>query len=145
MGNAVDFTLGIRKVPPEYVAISAAKIVGGVKGEVVKRSNDSDIHTNLPKFSNTSDIYFRQNRNGVCQARVYMSHRTCLDFDWSHPHNNIGDARHFKIGVVHVQEYQWHSDGTFIRLSNDARYMNNYEIKKYGALIKAFCPNVKFR
>jgi hypothetical protein len=145
MGNCVEFCLGVRTNHSEYVAVSAAKVVGYVKGEVVKRRNDSDTHTNLPKYANTSDVYFRRNRNGVCQARVYINHRTCLDFDWSHPHNNIGDARHFNRGVVHVQEYHWHSDNTVTRLTNEARYMNNHEMKKYGALIKAFCPEVKFR
>lgn len=69
-----------------------------------------------------------------------------LDFDWSHQHINIGgNGRVFKKGVVHVQMWQENKDGTFTRVSNQARYMNNAEIKKYGRIIKAFCPNAKLR
>ena len=31
------------------------------------------------------------------------------------------------------------------RLSNEARLMNNAEMKKYGPILKKFNPNVKFR
>ena len=128
----------------EYVSIENAKIINGVKGHLIKKAGDSDTHTNLPYYSNSSDVYFRKNTNGVCQARVYVGQKMFLDFDWSHQHKN-SDGKSFDKGVVHVQMWKRNSDGTFTRLSNDARYMNNKEMTRYGALIKAYCPEVKFR
>ncbi len=91
-------------------------------------------------------MYFRKNNAGVCQGRVYLDHKVTLDFDWSHDHTNNGiDGRHFRRGVVHVQIWQQKPDGTFTRISNGARLMNNAEMKQYGPLIKTFCPGVKFR
>jgi hypothetical protein len=99
----------------------------------------------LPLYANTSDVYFRQNAKGVCLARVYIGQKTYLDFDWSHTHTNKGNGRHFPVGTVHVQIWQEQKDGTFKRLSNEARFMSNYEMKKYGQILKYFCPSVKFR
>jgi len=116
-----------------------------VKGTIVKRRG-SDTHTNLPRYADKCDMYFRQNVNGVCQGRVYVNHKMTIDFDWSHSHTNkSGDRRTFRVGVVHVQVWKECSDGTFVRITDNARYMNNYEMKKYGPLLKAFCPSVKFR
>ena len=78
----------------------------------------------------------------------YISRKMCIDFDWSHTHTNKGtesDGRSFQKGVIHVQTYRVEKDGTTTRLSNNARYMNNSEMKKYGPIIKAFNPDVKFR
>ena len=146
MGNGYDYyVLGESKEDSEYVTIGTAKVINGVKGKIVKRRNDSDTHTNLPKYANTSDVYFRQNKKGVCQARVYIDRKMCLDFDWSHIHHNEGNGKRFNLGTIHVQIWQSKGNGEFTRLSNDARYMNNSEIKKYGPLIRAFCQSVKFR
>lgn len=60
-----------------------------------------------------------------------------IDSDWSHAHTNKTDGRRFERGVVHVQVWQQNADGTFTRLSNQARMMSNAEMKKYGPLIKA--------
>jgi hypothetical protein len=147
MGNAVEFLIGggKRGADSEYVQIGATKIINGVKGHIVKRRGDSDQHTNLPRYADTSEVYFRQNATNVCQARVYIGKKMCIDFDWSHNHVNKTDGRTFKTGTIHVQVWQWHSDGSFTRLSDAARLMNNFEMKRYGGIIKAFCPNVKFR
>lgn len=147
MGNGANFfSRDERGRRSEYVSVEPAKTINGVKGHVIKKVGDRETHTNLPYYSNTSDVYFRKNINGVCQARVYVGQKMFLDFDWSHQHINIGgNGRVFKKGVVHVQMWQENKDGTFTRVSNQARYMNNAEIKKYGRLIKAFCPDVKFR
>ena len=146
MGNGADFfSRDERGRRSEYVSIAPAKTVNGVKGHLIKKAGDSDTHTNLPYYSNTSDVYFRKNTNGVCQARVYIGQNVYLDFDWSHAHTNKGDGRKFNRGTVHVQIWQQNKDGTFARLSDDARGMNNAEIKKYGSLIKAYCPDVKLR
>lgn len=146
MGNAVDFFSKDEKGRrSEYVSITPAKIVNGVKGHLIKKVGDTDTHTKLPFYSNTSDVYFRQNANGVCQARVYVGQKMFLDFDWSHNHTNKGDGRTFQKGVVHVQLWKENSDGSFTRLSNDARSMNNAEMKKYGPLLKAYYGNLKLR
>ncbi len=77
MGNSADFfSHDAKGHRSEYVAITSPKIVNGVKGSIIKKVGDSDTHTNLPYYSNTSDVYFRKNANGVCQARVlYMLDR----------------------------------------------------------------------
>lgn len=145
MGNGVDFfSRDERGRRSEYVSIEPARTVNGVKGHVIKKVGDSDTHTNLPYYSNTSDVYFRKNASGVCQARVYVGQKMFLDFDWSHVHKN-SDGKTFDKGVVHVQMWKQNSDGSFTRMSNNARFMSNEEIKKYGAPIKSFSPDVKFR
>mgnify|MGYP007069917502 CR=1 FL=1 len=146
MGNSREFILGITSQgQSEYETIGPAKTFGGIKGRLIKRRVDPDHHTTLPKYSKTSDVYFRQNKNGVCQARVYTDRRMILDFDWSHNHTNKKENRTFRAGTIHVQVWRYNKDGSFVRISDKARLMNNYEMKKYGALIKAFCPDVKFR
>lgn len=120
----------------KYERIGYCQYANGLRGSIVKRKNDTDGHSNLPQFANTSDVYFRQNTNGVCQARVYIDHATLLDFDWSHNHTNKGDGRCFERGTVHVQMWSRNSNGSFTRLSDDARIMSDSEINKYGALIK---------
>lgn len=129
----------------EYVSVERAHTVNGVKGHVIKKEGDSDTHTNLPYYSNTSDIYFRKNSDGVCQGRLYIGNKQFLDFDWSHDHRNKADGRTFKKGTVHVQMWQENKDGSFSRISDSARMMNNSEMKKYGAIIKYYCPDVKLR
>lgn len=147
MGNGAEFfkAIALGGAKREYETIGSAKTVGGVKGKIVKRSGTDGNHSNLPQYAVTSDMYFRQNESGVCQARVYLDHKMTIDFDWSHAHTNKTDGRRFERGVVHVQVWQQNADGSFTRLSNQARMMSNAEMKKYGPLIKAFCPNVKFR
>ncbi len=112
---------------------------------MIKKDGDKDTHTNLPCFSNTSEIYFRKNTKGVCQARVYVEQKMFLDFDWSHNHTNNGDNRTFKRGTVHVQVWIRDTDGSFYRVNDNARLMNNTEMKRYGPILKTFCPTVKLR
>ena len=147
MGNGVNFfSRDERGRRSEYKSISPAQIVNGVKGHVIKRIGDTDTHTTLPFYSNTSDVYLRQNANGVCQARVYVGQKMYLDFDWSHKHRNPGnDGGVFPKGVVHVQMWKQTKDGGFERLSNKARYMNNHEMKKYGPLLKEYNSTLRFR
>ncbi|MBR1542168.1 MAG: hypothetical protein IJ628_06110 [Bacteroidaceae bacterium] len=145
MGNGVDFfSRDERGRRSEYVSLSPTRTVNGVKGHLIKKAGDSDTHTNLPYYSNTSDVYFRQNKNGVCQARVYIGQKKYLDFDWSHAHTN-SDGRKFDRGTVHVQMWKQNKNGTFSRVSDDARSMNNAEMKIYGPILKSFCPSVKLR
>ena len=146
MGNGADFFSRDEKGRrSEYTSLAPARTVNGVKGHLIKKVGDTDTHTSLPLYSNTSDMYFRQNDNGVCQGRVYIGQRTFLDFDWSHAHTNKGDGKSFPRGVVHVQLWKQNSDGTVTRLGNNARGMNNAEIQMYGPILKSFCPSVKLR
>ena len=146
MGNGANFFAkdyaGRRS---EYTSIVPAVTINGVKGHLIKKVGDSDTHTNLPYYSNTSDVYFRQNGNGACQARVYIGQKLFLDFDWSHNHTNQSNGRKFSKGTVHVQIWKQNDDGTFSRLGNDARSMNNAEMKKYGPILKHFYPSIKLR
>lgn len=76
MGNSVDFfSHDAKGRRSEYVAIAPPRTINGVKGTIIKKVGDSDTHTNLPYYSNTSDVYFRKNANGVCQARVYIGQK----------------------------------------------------------------------
>ena len=145
MGNGVDFFSRDEKGRrSEYVSLEPARTINGVKGHLIKKAGDSDTHTNLPYYSNSSDMYFRKNQNGVCQARVYIGQKTFLDFDWSHNHTNKGDGRKFERGTVHVQVWKQNKDGTYSRVS-DARSMSNAEMKKYGPILKDYCSSVKLR
>lgn len=124
--------------------------INGIHGKVIRlKADETGVHSNLPIYANTSDMYFRVGKDGtVIQGRVYINRRSCIDFDWGHTHTNKGadsDGRVFQKGIVHVQEYRIEDKQTITRLSNNARYMSDEEIKKYGAIIKAYNPNVKFR
>jgi hypothetical protein len=147
MGNGADFFSRDEKGRrSEYVSLGRQVTVNGVSGRLIKRKGTSDTHTNLPFYANTSDMYFRQNAKGVCQARVYIGQKMFLDFDWSHKHSNKdGSGRTFKEGHVHVQIWKENKDGTFSRISDSARSMSPAEMKKYGPILKHFCPNIKLR
>lgn len=148
MGNGAEFLRGIAlgRVKCQYETVGHSKTAGGIRGKLIKRVGGSDSHSSLPYYAVTSNMYFRKNHESVCQGRVYLDHKVCVDFDWSHLHiNKGGDGRAFKQGVVHVQVWKENKDGTFTRISNQARNMSNAEMKKYGPIIKAFCPDVKFR
>lgn len=107
MGNGADFfSRDAKGRRSEYVSLERAKTVNGVKGHIIKKAGDSDTHTNLPYYSNTSDVYFRKNVYGVCQARVYIGQKQFLDFDWSHKHTNQGsDGRSFDKGQGDAGSY----------------------------------------
>lgn len=122
--------------------------INGIRGKVVHYIPDGNTdHTGLPTYADTSDMYFRVDKNGnVIQGKVYIDRKQSIDFDWGHTHvNKKGDGKIFPEGVVHVQIYNVDKDGNFTRNSNNARYMNDDEIAKYGPLIQAFNPNVKFK
>lgn len=146
MGNGRDFLEGKRYGNnSEYVRVGNPQKIAGLVTTVVKQRNAQGHHTNLPRFSGKSDIYLRQDESGIRQARVYENHKQKLDLDWSHPHQNRkGNKEKFKIGTVHVQEWVENKDGSFQRASNDARYMSEDEIKKYGPVLKSLVPNIKF-
>lgn len=73
-----------------------------------------------------------------------LARKPFLILTGSHAHTNKGDGRKFERGTVHVQVWKQNKDGTFIRI-NDARSMSNAEMKKYGPILKDYCPSVKFR
>lgn len=119
--------------------------INGVRAKVVKLITDkTGTHSGLPSYANTSTMYLRVGHDGeVIQAKLYKDRKHCLDFDWGHVHKNAGEKTVFPKGVVHVQTYSVNNIG--VRYSNNARLMTESEIKKYGAILKAFNPNVKFR
>lgn len=120
--------------------------INGIRTKVVKLVTDkTGTHSGLPSYANTSNMYLRIGKDGnIIQAKLYKDRKHCLDFDWGHQHKNKGDNKTiFPKGVVHVQAYS--VDNVGIRYSNNARLMTESEIKKYGAILKAFNPNVKFR
>ena len=147
MGNAANFfTLDEAGRTSEYVSLGRKETVNGKTGHLIKKKGEKDTHTNLPRYANSSDMYFRQNANGICQARVYIGKKMFLDFDWSHDHKNKdGSGRVFKEGHVHVQVWKENKDGSFTRISDSARSMSPAEMKKYGPVMKKFCPNIKLR
>ena len=123
-----------------YHQVGETITANGVSGKVIQKSGDDRSHNGLPKYSNTSNIYFKiDDKSGIIeQARIYKDRKVTLDFDWGHTHNN------FKEGVVHVHE--WHEDenGNWVR-SKEGRCLNNDEIKKYGELLKKANPTIKLR
>lgn len=122
------------------------KVINGIKAKVVKLITDkSGCHSGLPTYANSSNMYLRVNRDGqVIQAKLFVDRKQCVDFDWGHQHKNVdGDGKVFPKGIVHVQRYN--PRDITVRHSNNARLMTESEIKKYGAILKAFNPHVKFR
>lgn len=120
--------------------------INGIIAKALHYIDDgTDEHTGLPQYSSTSDMYFRIGKDGtVVQGKVYVNRRQSIDFDWSHKHVN-SDGTVFNKGIVHVQTYQVDSKGKIQRMSDEARYMTEDEIAKYGEIIHAFNPNVRFR
>ncbi len=129
-----------------YETVGEVKVINGIRAKVVKLKTDEDgTHSSLPQYANTSDVYFRLGADGLpCQAKVYLSRRMCLDFDWNHVHTNP-DGTRFEKGTVHVQTYSVKPDGSMTRLSGQARLMSDSEIRTYGPIIEAFNPNVRLR
>lgn len=124
------------------------KTINGIKAKALHYIADKGVdHTGLPQYSNTSDMYFRVGPDGnVIQGKIFIDRKHCIDFDWSHNHvNKKGDGKSFPINTVHVQIYEINDKKETIRLSQNARYMTEAEIAKYGPVIHAFNPNVKFR
>lgn len=126
---------------PDWQPIS----IDGIRAKVVKLITDkTGYHSGLPTYANTSNMYLRLNQRGeVIQAKLYISRKQCLDFDWGHQHKNKRGKTVFPKGVVHVQAYS--VDDVGIRYSANARLMTDSEVKKYGVILKTFNPNVKFR
>ncbi len=122
--------------------------INGIRGKVVLDQRDPNgKHYSLPTYSNTSDMYFKVNKDGeVIQGRLYLDRKSYIDFDWGHKHTNTnGDGRTFDKGKVHVQVYTLDGNGKPDRQSDNARFMSNTEMKKYGPVIHAFNPDAKFR
>lgn len=131
-----------------YEAIPGSTIeMHGLKCEIIKKVDDKDgRNSNIPQYSATSDAYLVLGKDGkVKQLRLFKDHRMSVDYDWGHDHTNIGDGKHFSKGTVHVQTYHTNADETISRLTNNARFMNNQEMKIIGEIIHHYNPNVKFR
>ena len=121
-----------------YRSVSEPVTINGLKCHVIQHYLDKDGYFGgLPHFSNTSDVYVGLGNDGARQIRVFVDRKPIADFDWGHVHHNA-DGKKFDKGVVHVQRYHGAK-------GSDARYMSNAEIKKYGDIIKFFCPDAKLR
>lgn len=129
-----------------YETIGKERIINGIHAKVVKlKADESGTHSSLPQYADSSDMYLRLGFDGKpCQAKLYVSRRMCVDFDWGHDHKNA-DGKSFPQGVVHIQTYSVNSDGTASRNSANARYMSEHEIDMYGPVLMAFNPDIKFR
>lgn len=138
---------GFKKYNPEggfseylYRQVGDSVTANGITAKLVTRIDDDAYHSSLPAFSNTSEAYAKcsdQGNHEVEQLRIYKDRKACIDFDWGHKH---GDCI---SGVVHVHIAP--DNGNIHKYKGAVRYMNNDEIAKYGPLIKALNPNVKFR
>lgn len=146
MGSARKFNVSGGFAEYLYETIGKERIVNGIHAKVVKlKTDESGTHSSLPQYANSSDMYLRLGYDGVpCQAKLYVSRRMCIDFDWGHDHKN-SDGKSFPKGVVHIQTYSVNSVGTAKRKSDNARYMSEREINMYGDVLMAFNPNIKFR
>lgn len=118
--------------------------INGVTGKMISKVTDpSGMHSGLPRYGNTSEIYFKKGENGLAsQARVYKDRYSFMDIDWNHTHTNPNGAV-FPKGTIHVQVYKLDTAGNLTRLSSNARLMTAAEFEKYGPIIKYFNPNVK--
>lgn len=112
----------------------------GISGKVISKQGSDNAHDGLPKYSNTSKVYFKLDdvTRVIEQARVYENRCVAYDFDWGHIH------KEYEAGIVHVHEWYKNINGKWVR-SNSPRLMNNDEIAKYGDLLKKANPNVRFR
>lgn len=69
----------------------------GFSAKIITWYNTKDNHESLPRFSKTSKMYVRLDKNGnIIQLRIYEGRKATIDFDWGHQHGN-----HPK-GTVHV-------------------------------------------
>ncbi len=123
-----------------YHQIGDTLTANGVSGKVIAKQGTDNLHDGLPKYSNTSKVYFKLDdvTNMIEQARVYENRCVAYDFDWGHTH------KEYTAGIVHVHEWYENKNGKWIR-SNKPRLLNNDEITKYGNLLKKANPNVRFR
>lgn len=123
-----------------YHQIGDTLTANGVSGKVIARQSSDNLHDGLPKYSNTSKVYFKLDdvTKMIEQARVYENRRVAYDFDWGHTH------KEYIAGIVHVHEWYENKNGKWIR-SNNPRLLNNDEITRYGNLLKKANPNVRFR
>lgn len=129
-----------------YATIEGSSVtINGITAKMIyKITDESQCHNGLPKYSNTSDMYFRKGEDGLAsQAKVYVDRKMTLDIDWNHNHRN-SDGTYFPKGTVHVQAYRIGDNGQVIRLSDSARRMTPAEIERYGPVIRHFNPYVKF-
>ena len=60
MGNAANFfTLDEAGRTSEYVSLGRKETVNGKTGHLIKKKGEKDTHTNLPRYANSSDMYFK--------------------------------------------------------------------------------------
>lgn len=123
-----------------YHQIGDTITANGISGKVIAKVGGAPGHDGLPMYSNTSKVYFKLDDDGkIEQARIYDGRKAVFDIDWGHNHYG------FKIGTVHIHEFTYTSNGELNRKQQKVRYLNNKEMKRYGALLKKANPSIKFR
>ena len=123
-----------------YHQIGDTITANGLSGKVIAKIGGKLGHDGLPKYSNTSKIYFKLDENGIIeQARLYEGRQAFIDIDWGHSHHEC------KKGVAHVHKYYKDKNGNWRRDERHVRYLNNAEMKELGPLLKKANPYVKFR
>jgi len=113
----------------------------GVQGKIIEKKDSSkEYHDGLPMYANTSEVYFKisDKTKKIEQARIYANRKVALDFDWGHSH------KEFEEGVVHVHVWYKNKNDDWVR-SKHPRMMNNFEMKRYGELLKLADSDVKLR
>lgn len=110
----------------------------GVEGKIMERI-EGNAHDSLPKFSNTSEVYFKvsDETGEIEQARVFDGRIPKIDIDWDHSHKGS------EKGKAHVHEWYKGNDGKWKR-GKTIRDMTSAEIARYGELLKLACPDIKF-
>ena len=110
----------------EYEA--TGETINGIK--VIKHKTRPN--ASLPEMSNTPGaVYILHNPVGYKQLGIYGKDRRLkktIEFMHGHKQKINGKKVHLKRGVVHVHN---HKGGR----SNNVRYINKREIKKYGSVL----------
>lgn len=78
-----------------YHQIGDTLTANGVSGKVIARQSSDNLHDGLPKYSNTSKVYFKLDdvTKMIEQARVYENRRVAYDFDWGHSGNYFHESK----------------------------------------------------
>ncbi|MCD8210646.1 MAG: hypothetical protein LUC37_03755 [Prevotella sp.] len=141
------FSISLYETDEKYASVT----INGITAKVVRKKGDNNGQGGLPTYTNTSNMYFKEGHNGdIIQGAYYGKDRKIrISFDWAHEHYNDpkkgGNGKRFEKGVVHIHPYTTDENGKVVRKGINARLMTDNEIKKFGAIIKFFNPNVKFK
>ena len=122
-----------------YFYVSRGEVsFDGFTAKIITWYNTKDNHESLPRYSNTSRMYVKLDKNGnIIQLRIFEDRKATIDFDWGHAH-----GKHPK-GAVHV--HYLNKEGNLHGNADSVRFMNNQEIRLYGKFIKYLNPQAKLK